>query len=152
MLTLYPAYKVLQRLLLLLIFSFSFAGQAQSPRLNQKIKRLWAAVDTVGPSDQVQVLNSIAKLYSSFSIDSSKLTLNRALDLARINNLDTGMANVHNSLGILNYMTGVLDSSIFHYTKSLEINKRLNYQRGIARNFSNLANVYYAQGDAFTAL
>jgi two-component system sensor histidine kinase/response regulator len=139
-------------LLVLMIFCFYQVSQAQTPKLRGKIKSMWIALDTNEAKGQVAILNSLAQFYSSFSIDSSNQALSRALEIARINDLDTGMADIYNSLGILNFMTGAFDSSIFYYQKALKVNTRLDLKIGLARNYSNLANVYYSRGDAFTAV
>jgi two-component system sensor histidine kinase/response regulator len=144
--------RLYKSLFLLWLLSLPQAVEAQSPELRGEIKSLWLALDTTEAFDQVSIYNNLARFYSSFNIDSSFLVLDQALEVARANKLDTGMANLHNSLGILNYMTGSFDSSLFHYNKSLEINTRIDYKKGVARNYSNLANVYYAKGDAFSAV
>jgi len=146
------ARGLLKSLSILFFFGICQLGYSQSPELNGRIRGMWTALDTVSPINQVRVLNTLARYYSSFSIDSSKQVLNKAMHIAHKNNLDSGLADIRNSLGILSYMAGEFDSALFHYNKSLEINSQLNYEKGAARNHSNLANVYYARGDAFAAV
>jgi signal transduction histidine kinase len=142
-----------KRGLSLLIFLFVCQiGTSQSPIVRGRINDLWLAFDTVAIAHKPKVLNSIARHYSSYDIDSTNYVLNEALAIAISNDLDTSLAELYNSFGIVNFMIGNLDTALFYHEKSLEINTRLNLVVGITRNYSNLANIYFTQGDAFEAV
>tara|TARA_R110002167_G_scaffold56171_5_gene159529 strand:+ start:461 stop:2569 length:2109 start_codon:yes stop_codon:yes gene_type:complete len=144
--------RLLTSLSIVLIFSLSQSSKAQSSALRDDIKNRRMALDTVGPDDQVVILNDLARMYSSFNIDSSKIALNKAVKIARANKLETRLADLYNSFGILNFITGEYDTAIGYYNKALEINLDNSLGAGVARNYSNLANVYFSRGDAFKAV
>lgn len=136
-------------LVFLVICQTSFS---QSPEVRERINSLSSALDTVPIKDKPKVLNSLARYYSTFNIDSTKQVLNEALGIAVQNEFDTSLALLYNSFGIINFMVGNLDSAMFYHEKSLALNKRLNLVVGITRSYSNLANIYFVRGDAFKAV
>ncbi|PTM04938.1 MAG: hypothetical protein DA405_05665 [Bacteroidetes bacterium] len=144
--------RLFNSLSLLLIFSFCQTAMAQSAELKGRIKKMWIALDSVDAQDQVLILNTLAQSYASFNLDSSILTINKAIEIGRVNGLDRSIANSYNNYGIISFMAGNLDSALAFYDVALKLNMKTSNGNGVAQNYSNMANVYFVRGDAFTAV
>ncbi len=127
-------------------------GLSQSKDQRQFVNELWAAHNTLKGEKRASVLISLAKQYSSFNLDSAKILLRLAVSKPEIDSLVETKADLFNSLGIVSYMAGQNDSALFYYQRALETNLSIHNEIGIARNYSNLANVYFAKAETYLAL
>jgi signal transduction histidine kinase len=137
---------------LLMFLAFCQVGMAQSEEQRSLITELWMAHDTADAKSQALILNSLARQYSSFNIDSSKVLVKTALGIAQENNFTKIKADLYNSLGILGYMAGNYDSSLYYYEQSLKTNLEIGYDLGIAKNYSNIGNVYFSKSETYLAV
>jgi len=138
--------------ILLIFLAFCQIGISQSEEQRAVITELWIAHDTADAKNQALILNNLARHYSNFNIDSSKVVVKIALGIAQENDLTRVKADLYNSLGILSYIVGNYDSALYYYEQSLKTNLEIGNDRGVAKNYSNLGNVYFSKSETYLAV
>ena len=90
-------------------------------------------------------LIELSKQYKS--VDTSRIYLEQARDLAEKINFQKGIALAYKNIGISYYGQGKKDLVLENWNKSLEVYKSINDSTGIANLMSNIGAVYMNKGD-----
>ena len=62
------------------------------------------------------------------------------------------LALIYSNMGTISFHTGNLDEALQYYNKSLEVNLRINFEKGISVNYNNIGNVYRMQNNTNEAI
>ena len=76
-----------------------------------------------------------------------KFYLNKGIELAEKNNLKFQLTKLYDNYGVLQEMDNKLDSAMFYYKKSLNLQIKLQDSVGIPYSFNNIAGIYAMQGN-----
>ena len=108
------------------------------------------AQDDVHPSERISpkdslYIDSLNKLAFRTAPSNFKKAMNYAKEaLSRAESIENEYlkANAHNRLGVIYYYYSGYDQALDHYFKALDIHKRLNDWKGLAKDLNNIGLVY----------
>ncbi len=103
-------------------------------------------------SIKVNAAIKLGDLYYNTSYKEAFLYYKYALSLSQSSEYFKGQADAFNSLAVMYYDAGVLDSALLNYQRSITLSKKLNYKQGLADTYNNLAFIYKSQLQYDTAL
>ncbi|HBF21837.1 MAG TPA: hypothetical protein DDW81_17185 [Cryomorphaceae bacterium] len=121
--------------LLVLIIVLNTVLYAQNPKEGQDMKRL----------------NDSAWHYLDIDLDSAQYFAKKGL-LSNIPKTPYQISIAHNALGTYFQRTSKYDSATYHFSKSLEIRKRLADTIPLINVYLNLGSLYYDQGNPIQAI
>jgi tetratricopeptide (TPR) repeat protein len=143
---------------LFLIYNTASWGQANDIRSDkqQTIDSFKTRLQQNLPdTERVSTLNELAWQLNSINPDTAFALSMQALELAKQSDFPKGIGQAHLNLGGFNYLRGNYPKSIDHYTKAMQIWKKVFPPSGGHKGSSTLSNlglVYKEQGDYPKAL
>lgn len=90
----------------------------------------------------IDSLNKLAFRLAPSNFEKAMLNAKKALSLADSIGNDYLKANAHNRLGVIYYYYSGYDQALNHYFKALDIHKRHNHWKGLAKDLNNIGLVY----------
>ncbi len=115
------------------------AQQVQEDSLRQVLN------NQLADSARVNVLNNLALLSLSHSIDSLLVWGHNALTLAREIDYQKGIAEAHKNLGMGYYLKGSYDIGLGQFIEALRISEKIGDQALMSRIRHNIGRVYFSQ-------
>lgn len=103
--------------MLSILASIGAYSQEMSPR-NQALKDFEEKYQNAPIEDRAGLTIEMAKIYSSFNLDSAEWVLQRGIDYVREKGSQSGEAQLQNGMGIISYMSGDLSKALSHYERA----------------------------------
>jgi len=132
----------------LLIFSLSLYANVKHLKDSLSFAINYETNDSI----KVNAALKLGDLYYNTSYKEAFLYYKYALSLSQSSEYFRGQADAFNSLAVMYYDAGVLDSALLNYQRSIILSKKLNYKQGLADTYNNLAFIYKSQLQYDTAL
>ena len=143
-------YSPMQFRLLIGSLFLVFGLQAQNPYLDSLRNCLSKPVS----SDTMRVFqyNEIAWTYLDYSLDSTFLFANKALNLAQKRNYPNGIMDAKNTLGIYYRYVSEYSKAISMYNELITLRIKNHQEDKLTGAYANLGSVYYEKGSYAQAL
>lgn len=108
----------------------------------------------INKSDSLLVVfyQNQAEIYKYTNPDSSRIFLDRALEISRKNKFKFSEATILSKIGGNLYILGEYDLSLDYFTSGFNIFKELNNKKGIAVGYNNSGMIYNIQGRTIKAI
>lgn len=119
---------------------------------NSDIDKLKALSKNSNDSIKTKAFCDLCWEYRRISSDSALFFGNKALEIARLNKNNSGIAQAYNDIGILYLDKGELDTALVYFSNSLALRKQISDSMGMASSFNKIGIVYQKRGDLKAAL
>ncbi|MCF7793817.1 MAG: tetratricopeptide repeat-containing sensor histidine kinase [Candidatus Cloacimonetes bacterium] len=116
------------------------------------IDSLYTKLGNTDKDKYVDVLNRLAKEYSSINADSSYFYAELALQEAQRIDYPKGKINAFSNLGFYFFDSNHYDLALQYQKQSLELAQEIDYKEGIANALNNIGNIYDSQSNIDSAL
>ena len=142
---------MVKKIFCLLFFIAAIDCNAQNPK--KIIDTLKAELSRpITPERKAAVYSDLTWYYANVSIDSALAYGKKALVLAKGQNNEKLIAQVHSDLGAVYMNKGNIDDSYENYLACLKIRKKLKDASGVAGTMSNLGVIYERIGQRDSAM
>lgn len=142
---------MVKKLFSLLFFIAAVTSNAQNPK--RMIDTLKAELTRpISPERKAVVYSDLTWYYANVSIDSALAYGKKALALAKAQNNEKLIAQVHSDLGAVYLNKGAIDDSYENYLACLKLRKKLKDVPGMAGTKSNLGVIYERIGQRDSAM
>ncbi|PHR48818.1 MAG: hypothetical protein COA32_04965 [Fluviicola sp.] len=127
--------------------SFTQSRESEVDRLNSIIQD-----ETVHDTTVVNTYLELADQFYLKNPDTAIYICEKALSLAQEINFLKGQSEAHDWLGYLKKDKGHYDAAVFHFKRSLSIQKTLDDKLSISNTYTNFASVYTKKGKLDSSL
>ncbi len=145
-------FKILKKIFLISILLLMVVASLFCQNKN-KIDSLYnTAIKEKSAKIKALIFSQIAEEYYFNAPDSAIKYCYVGMGISLKTNDISDLAYFHTFLGVLYKNIAVYDSAIYHFNKSVELNKKDNFEKGVAANLSNLGKVLLLKGNYDKAL
>gem|GEM_PF-2691846 len=146
-------FRSMIKQLILILFIILYVITKSTAQNYIKIDSLRKAILTnISDKKKAFIFSEIAEEYYHNAPDSALKYCNIGMKYGIKNNDISDMAYFHNFLGVLYKNTAQYDSSEYHFNESIKLNKKDDFEKGVAAGLNNLGQTLVLKGDYDKAL
>lgn len=130
------------------LFVYLFLSGASTLVYGQQasVKQLLSSYDNLPDSIAINKLDSLATVYRSTDIATTKIVIAKAYELAEGISDRKYLAQIHNSNAISQYFQSDLDSALYFFQESIDAYRTVGDQLMVARLHNNMGIILESQG------
>ncbi len=138
--------KILLILSFILLRQLLYAQKHEIDSLSNLLTRLKQIQNFEADTNYLNTLNELSYNYYTSIPDSTRILAEQSRVLCKKAHYFVGESIALRNLGVYSYIQGEYEQALNYYFEGLQIAQKINFRKGIARMYNNIAATYNRQG------